>query len=113
LPSRTARHHLEDIRNSIGHAQAFVDGISLAQYVADRKTKSAVERELQIITEAAIRLGNDAEVLCPGPDWIGFRGMGNVLRHGYHNIDDKTIWDTVHGELPEMLSAVMKALDTL
>jgi uncharacterized protein with HEPN domain len=113
LPSRTIRHHLEDILTSIGHAQEFVAGIGFTQYVTDRKTKSAVERELQIIAEASIRLGKDAEILCPGPDWIGFRGMGNVLRHGYRNIDDQTIWDTVHDELPEMQSVAMKALSKL
>jgi uncharacterized protein with HEPN domain len=79
----------------------------------DRRTKSAVERELQIITEAAIRLGDYAEILCSGPDWIGFRGMGNVLRHGYHSIDDQTIWDTVHDELPLMRCVVVNALDKL
>ncbi len=39
--------------------------------------------------------------------------MGNVLRHGYRNIDDQTIWDTVHDELPEMQSVAMKALSKL
>ena len=64
-------------------------------YTMDMKTKSAVERQLQIITEAAKRLGDDAETLCPGPDWKGFRGMGDILRHAYHRIDDRTVWNTV------------------
>ena len=32
----------------------------------DPKTVAAVERKLQLISEAAIRLGEDAERLCPG-----------------------------------------------
>jgi uncharacterized protein with HEPN domain len=79
-------------------------------YKRDLKTKSAVERQLQILTEAAIRLGADADILCPGIDWRGFRGMGNILRHGYHIVDDQIVWDTVQDELPPMKEAVQKAL---
>jgi uncharacterized protein with HEPN domain len=82
----------------------------LKGYLLDRKTRSAVERELQVITEAAIRLGNEAEVICPGPDWKGFRGMGNVLRQEYHRVDDRIVWDTVKDELPPMREAILKAL---
>lgn len=68
---------------------------------------------MQIITEAAIRLGDDAEALCPGLDWRGFRGMGNILRHGYHRVDDKIVWDTVKDDLPPLLESVRNALKTL
>jgi uncharacterized protein with HEPN domain len=36
--------------------------------------------------------------------------MGNILRHAYHRIDDKVMWDTVKEELPAMREAVIKAL---
>jgi hypothetical protein len=49
--------------------------------------------------------------LCPGVDWKGFRGMGNILRHGYHRIDDKIVWDTVKDELPPVKTAVLRALN--
>jgi len=80
-------------------------------YRIDLKTKSAVERQLQIITEAAVRLGEDGERQCPGVDWRGFRGMGNILRHGYHRIDDRIVWDTVKDELPPVKAAVLRALN--
>jgi uncharacterized protein with HEPN domain len=65
------------------------------------------------VTEAAFRLGEEAETLVPGPDWEGFRGMGNILRHAYHRIDDQIVWDTVKDELPPMRVAVLRALDSL
>ena len=80
------------------------------RYRADPKTKSAVERQMQIITEAAYRLGDEGENLCPGPDWKGLRGMGNILRHGYHRIDDRIVWDTVTDDLPPLKSSVLDAL---
>ena len=75
----------------------------------DRKTKSAVERELQIISEAAFRLGEDAGTIAPGPDWKNLRGMGNILRHSYHRLDDRIIWDTVKMDLPELQTSVLRA----
>jgi uncharacterized protein with HEPN domain len=44
-------------------------------------------------------------------DWKGFRGMGNVLRHGYHRIDDEIVWNTVKEELPPVKAAVLRALN--
>jgi len=88
-------------------------GLDLSAYRVDELRKSAVERQLQIITEAAKRLGNDAYILGPGPDWKGFCRMGDILRHGYHKIDDEIIWNTVKDELPGMRGAVLKALSAL
>ncbi len=87
--------------------------MDLQAYANDLKTKSAVERQLQILTEAVIRLGDDAERICPGPDWVGFHGMGNILRHGYHRVDNAIVWNTIKEELPPMRAAVEKALKAL
>jgi uncharacterized protein with HEPN domain len=84
--------------------------MTFESYQTDLKTKSAVERQMQIMTEAAIRLGGDAERVAPGPDWEGFRGMGNLLRHAYHRIDDQIIWNTVKIELPHMREVVVSVL---
>jgi uncharacterized protein with HEPN domain len=96
---------------AITHIEAFIISLDFGAYQKDLKTKSAVERQMQIITEAATRLGDDGPNVCPGIDWVGFRGMGNILRHAYHRIDDNIIWDTVKLELPLMRDAVVTALD--
>jgi uncharacterized protein with HEPN domain len=110
LPFRDADAHLQDIVEAIDHIDSFLGAMSFQSYQADLKTRAAVERKMQIITEAAVRLGDEAPLLCPNLDWEGFRGMGNILRHAYHRIDDKVVWDTVKQELPPMRQAVIKAL---
>lgn len=110
MPFRNEATHLQDILEGIDHIDAFLGDVDFENYKADLKTKSAVERQLQIITEAAKRLGDNAQSLCPGPDWSGFCRMGDILRHGYHKVDDKIVWDTIKDELPPMREAVMKAL---
>jgi uncharacterized protein with HEPN domain len=74
LPFRDAEQHLRDILESINNIDTFLGDMDFDGYRGDQKTKSAVERQMQIITEAAIRLG-DGDRLCPGVDGKGFRGM--------------------------------------
>jgi uncharacterized protein with HEPN domain len=111
LPFRDAEQHLRDILESINNIDTFLGDMDFDVYRGDLKTKSAVERQMQIITEAAVRLGEDGDRLCPGVDWKGFCGMGNILRHGYHRVDDKVVWDTVKDELPPAKAAVLRALN--
>ena len=111
MPFRATDQHLRDILESINSIETFLGDMDFDVYRGDLKTKSAVERQLQIITEAAVRLGEDGDRLCPGVDWKGFRGMGNILRHGYHRIDDEVVWNTVKEELPPVKAAVLRALN--
>ncbi len=110
MPFRDNETHLRDILEGIVRIEGFLADMDFDAYTMDLKTKSAVERQLQIITEAAKRLGDDAEALCPGPDWKGFCRMGDILRYGYHKVDDEIVWNTVKDELPPMREAIMKAL---
>lgn len=110
MPFRDAENHLRDILESIEHIEMFLNGVDFDSYKADIRTKSAVERQVQIITEAAYRLGDQADTLCPGPDWKGLRGMGNILRHAYHRVEDQIVWDTVKTEFPPLKDAVKKVL---
>jgi uncharacterized protein with HEPN domain len=110
LSFRDCEAHFRDILESIDHIDIFMEGIDFDSYRADAKTKSAVERQMQIITEAAYRLGVEAETLCPGPDWKGLRGMENTLRHAYHRVDDKIVWDTVNDDLPSLKASILEML---
>ena len=82
------------------------------QFREDPKTIAAVERELLIISEAAIRLGAAAESRCPGAPWRDIRGMGNWLRHQYDQIQLPVIWRTVEADLPHLRATVRAVLDS-
>jgi len=73
--------HLQDILDSIEAIERFVLGMSLESFARDEKTQAAVERKMLIISEAAIRLREKAETLCPDVPWRDIRGIGNWLRH--------------------------------
>jgi uncharacterized protein with HEPN domain len=52
LPFRDDATHLRDILGAIDHIDAFLIGMTFEFYQNDLKTKSAVERQMQILTEA-------------------------------------------------------------
>jgi uncharacterized protein with HEPN domain len=72
---------LRDISDAIELIEQFTAGMDFEAFCDDAKTIAAVERKLQIITEAATRLGKGAETEYPGLPWRDIRGMGNWLRH--------------------------------
>ena len=104
--------HFSDMLKAIGLIEQFVGSMDFPAYEADIKTRAAVERELQIITEAAYRLKPEGEALCPSPDWRKIRGMGNILRHAYDRLNDEAVWITVKDDLPALRQAVAEALAT-
>lgn len=111
--SSKAEQWLCDIRLAIGNVRSDTAGMTFEAFRSDGKTVRAVERSLQIISEAAIRLGPEAERLCPGLPWRSIRGIGNWLRHQYDGVDVQTVWDTVLNDLPPLAHAVSLALEQL
>ena len=110
MPFNDPKLYSQHILESIAHVEGFTAGMDYASHQADRKTKSATERCLQIISEAAIRLGNRAQMLTPTTDWRSVRGIGNRLRHGYDFVIDEVICKTIQLNLPGMRETVTAAL---
>lgn len=113
MHSKRLNSHLRDIHEAIVAIESFVREMDFHAYEKDMRTQAAVERKLLIISEAAIRLAEDAEILCPGIPWRDIRGIGNWLRHQYDRVDSKMVWNTVTDDLPPLKSAAAKALDQL
>jgi uncharacterized protein with HEPN domain len=110
LPFRDPALSLRDILDSIDIIIYFVRGMDLEAFREDPKTVAAVERKLLLISEAATRLGEDADSLCPGLPWRNIRGIGNWLRHRYDRVDVEMVWNTVTDALPPLRSGVLRAL---
>jgi uncharacterized protein with HEPN domain len=112
LPFSEASLSLTDILDAIIAIEQFTQDMDLDSFRQDPKTIAAVERKLQVISEAAVRLGEQAEALCPGLPWRDIRGIGNWLRHQYDHVDIETIWNTVTRDLPPLKAAVHRALNS-
>jgi uncharacterized protein with HEPN domain len=113
LPFRDDAGRWRDILGALNLIEQFVDGMDFETYQADDKTKSAVERQILILSEAAKLLGQAAEDQCPRHDWKGLRGMGDILRHAYHRVEDQIVWDTIAIELPALKPCIASAVENL
>lgn len=105
-----AKKYLSDIRKSIERIDAFMVGFdTFEKYQTDLKTQSAVERQLGIIGEAAIKYRNieGVEVLEHIQQIAGFR---NRLIHAYDNMDHSVIWAILQNHLPPLKLQVERLL---
>lgn len=84
--------------------------MDFSAYQRDEKTQAAVERKMQILTEAVIRLEAEGPNTFPEIEWKAYRGMGNFLRHSYHRVSDEIVWNTVQDDLPHLKRVVERAL---
>lgn len=110
MPFSGPELHLRHMLESIVFIEGFVIEMDLAAYQTDHKTRFAVERQMQVLSEAAYRLGDQGQLLAPEVDWRSIRGMGNHLRHGYDRIEDQVIWNTIQLDLPPLKAAIEAAL---
>ena len=104
MPSDVPAERLRDIIANIDRVRAHLQGVT-PDVELDDKTRDAVERCLERISEAAKKLGPTIEQRQPQVSWRGIRGLGNVLRHEYDAVDDSTITRIVEQELGPLREA--------
>ena len=85
---------------SIDLINEFIGEMDFSAYQRDEKTQAAVERKMQILTEAVIRLEMEGPDAFPEIDWKARRGTCNFLRHSYDRVSDEIVWNTVRDDLP-------------
>lgn len=85
----------------------------MGDFLEDLKTRNAAERCMERISEAARKLGQVAEELCPTVPWPDLRAMGNFLRHEYDRIDPGRVWLMIEDDLAPLKAATHEALERL
>ncbi len=110
MPSSRPETRFLDILDNIRLIESYVAGMDRMAFEADSRTRDAVERCLGRLSEAATKLGAQADELAPGMPWHAVRAFGNVLRHAYDQVDPARIWEIVTGDLPRMAAAAEAAL---
>jgi len=92
--------YFEDIKLSIDIIERHVSGIlTLSEYQADLKTIDSVERRLAIIGEALYK-ADKLDKLLPITFKAKIIGLRHFLVHEYDLIEDATIWNIIHHNLP-------------
>jgi len=105
------RSWLWDVRKAADSIAAFVQGREFADYEADLMLRSAVERQFEIAGEALSNLSREApEIAARLPELRPAIAMRNALIHGYRAVDNATVWQTIHENLPGLRARVATLL---
>lgn len=94
------------MHSAVEQALDYVEGMSRADFLDDKRTQQAVILNLIILGEAATKLMDrfpDTAAGHPNIEWRSMRGMRNRIAHGYYDIDLGIVWQTVQTALPELL----------
>lgn len=96
-------------------ARAVVDftrGRTLAEYEADLLLRSAVERQIEIIGEAARRISKQFQDIHPEIPWRPIQAQRHVLAHDYGEIKHDRIWRVAETHLPELITLLEPLVPT-
>jgi uncharacterized protein with HEPN domain len=69
--------------------------MSFESYEADAKTKDAIERNFEIIGEAASRISEDFKKLHDRIEWRIIKEFRNFIIHEYFGINNLIVWDII------------------
>jgi len=111
--SKNPRARLLHIRDEIEGVAMIVGGLSFVQYQGSYLHRRAVERAVQIVSEAAKALPPDFLAKYPDAPWSSIIGIGNILRHEYQHLDDNQLWEIATVHLPRLQPVVVQMLTAL
>jgi len=105
------KNRLEHILESIDNVFEFTEGMSFNDYVADKKGKYAVVKNLEIIGEASYKLTKEFRNKYAEIDWQTIIGLRHVLVHGYYQTEDFIIWGVVQKDLQPLKEQIQTLYD--
>lgn len=95
--------HLHDALTAARRDREFLGELDADGCGANVLVRSAVERQLEILSEACKRLLDEAPHWRDhAPDLILAVGLRNRLIHGYDRVVDSVVVATVRGDLPRL-----------
>jgi uncharacterized protein with HEPN domain len=94
---------LWDMLDAARTAVEFTRAVRFEDFLKDRKTRNAVERNLEIIGEAARRVSEETRQSLSDIPWRSVIGMRNVLAHEYGEIRYEILWTVVRDKLAPLI----------
>jgi uncharacterized protein with HEPN domain len=107
MSSRSALLRIHDMLESIRGIEKAIAGKTFRDYERSWVLRSALERGIEVISEASRHLGRELKLQHKDVRWKDIAGIGNILRHEYQRIDSQIIWNAVKDDLPVLKKALL------
>lgn len=102
-----------DMLRAIDKIQAFTAGLSYQEYIGSDIVRSAVERQFEVLGEAAVRLSNELREEYSSIDWKSIIGLRNILIHQYEKVKHDIVWNIITESLEPLKKQLAPLLPPL
>lgn len=112
-PELGDKQRLLHIQDAIRLVEEFLSNLNEADFRASALHRSAVERQLEIMGEAANAISDELKNSFPEVDWQPIRRFRNVIVHEYFGVSTQILWGVVQKELPTLKEQIDRILRIL
>ena len=92
--------YVEHIYDRIVRIQKYMQNISMDSFINNEEKREAIERNFEIMGEAASRISEEFKKKYFEVNWKDIKSMRNFLIHDYEEVDMQIMWDTIQNDLP-------------
>lgn len=103
-PDERDAANLLDMLQAAEKVRRFVQGKTQDAFIADEVLRDAVERNVEIIGEAARKVSEDFRNQHPEIPWRKMIAQRNVLVHEYDKISVDEMWIVATYHIPQLIS---------
>ncbi len=111
--NRDAGIYVDHMLEAITNIETDTAGYDFEKFRQDRRVRQLVERNLEIISETSRRLPQPAKEAEGQIPWRAIAGIGNVIRHDYHDTYPTVLWETCSKDLQPLKSALSRIRATI
>jgi uncharacterized protein with HEPN domain len=104
---------LWDMAQAIANINEVVSDTDREQFLANWREQSIIERQLEILGEAARRISEKFQQEHPDMNWRQIIGLRNVIAHQYDRIEPDLIWEIITSDLLGLYQKIQQLLPPL
>jgi uncharacterized protein with HEPN domain len=110
MVKRSVRVRLSDMLSAIDDGIEITSGLSFDDYMTRSIVRRALERCVEIVSEASRHIPPELKDQHPNAYWQEIKAVGNLLRHEYQRVDDLIMWRIETKYFPELRQVVATLL---
>jgi uncharacterized protein with HEPN domain len=106
MAEKTPRLYLEHIREAMGLIGQYIRARERADLDREPMLRQAIERNIEIISEASRRLPQAMKARHPEVPRRDIAAIGNILRHEYPAVNRDIVWRVATEDIRPLAAAV-------
>ena len=104
---------LQHIRDAIEEVESYVEGIDLAFFEKDSKTRFASIKQMEIVGEAVYHLTEELKEKYPEVEWKAIAGLRHILVHDYYEIQNDILWRIIQIHVPVFKQQILEIISEI